>query len=240
MINKFKFTAGPLLVASLLFAPFAAQSASVTLGSTCEAGTCPTASDVPLTIGQSASGNFNFTTIVNGDLYRVSGDYSAAFPGSTSLLFTPTATYIGGGTTAQSDTLTVDLLQSFSFPGATDWDGTYHETVPLVISALAGAGSSASGEAMYDSMGVGLVTQTGPGSTAGGPISKALTGLNGDTLNSDFQYIFTFGAGTTSTAFISSPAPTPEPAQAGLVGFGLLAAAYLARRRSLRNSRIGA
>jgi hypothetical protein len=181
--------------------------------------------------GTITSGSFNQAIFVGSDEYFLSATYAygvtTAQGGPTTITFLPTVTYIGGSPTTSADTINFNLLAGIFYAqgsSATTWDGTYTETVPLLVPT----GATASGELFADGQGVGLVGPYGPG-TYNVTQSANLTGVVGQTLNYAYDFTFTFGLGTPSLTSTSSPASsTPEPATMipaaiGLVGFGMLA-----------------
>lgn len=228
------FRVGFLTKASFLglFIPALGFSAAFEVNGVCQTGFNCSPSSLSasaLTVGTSTTGNYSFAvTLGDGDMYNVTGSYFNNFPGTTFLGFYPTVTYAGPNPSVAADTITLDMLQDFSSPGAASWDGTYNEKIPLVLPV---AGSSATGQVLYDGKTVGLLgpvfgtgnyylTQTTP-----------LTGLTGSTLMSDYMLSFTFPAGTQPGG--SAGSPVPEPAQTIPAAIGLIGLFCFTRRRSL-------
>jgi hypothetical protein len=222
----------PCLTAILALAlPVLGISSTVTgieANSACEVGTC-TSGDLSagaLTFGGDTTGSYNFDITADGDVFDISGTYNNTFFSGTFLGFYPTVTLVSGTNAA---TVTLDMLQDFFYgtDATTSWSGTYNEKVPVDLSA---AGTTATGQVFYstdvdttpESVGL-LPTANGPGDyyLSG---SAALGPLNGETLVSDFQYTFTFAAGSAPGTFVSSPVPEPSetiPMAIGLAGLFL-------------------
>jgi hypothetical protein len=213
----------------------------------CGFGTCTAAGLAAGALGGgAASGPFSFNvTAADGDIYNVAGTFNNTFNSGTFLGFFPTVTYEGnsihGGIPAVAqDTITLDMLQDFTYPGNNiSWAGTYSEKLPLVLSP---PGSQASGQVLYSTV-TGTGTTVDAGGTVGelGPVFGTgvytLTGMNnispldGNYLAADFQFTFQFQGGTATKVgdYISSPGAVPEPAQTipaamGLVGLLLFKA----------------
>lgn len=192
----------------------------------CELGNC--ASPGTLAPGSSISlTSYSFIyTFANTDTYLVTGSYSASGT-APNISFSAVATYEGNSThtTSASDTLSVDLLQNFSYNG--DPDGTYFENATLTQNNVA-AGSDVTSELFFSNQGIGLMGPfTGIGSQSYS-MSANLTGLPNPS-EADFNYTIHVAAG--------SPA-IPEPADAGLVLVGIftLGIALFRRRQRARIS----
>jgi hypothetical protein len=201
---------------------------------TCDSGTCTSGglSAGGLTLGNTANGSYNFdVNFADGDEYDVSGTFSNAFPAGTHVGFFPTVTLISG-TAAGTDTITLDMLQDFFDASATSWNSPYTEQIPFDFS---NADESASGQRFISSNGaptpqsVGLLAAAGPGDTYQ-TASASLTGLNGNTLITDYQLKFTFDEGAPGGSSISSP--VPEPSQMIPVAIGLVGLLIFKLRRS--------
>jgi hypothetical protein len=228
-----------LLLAFLLLLPFAAFAGDIQINGVCVVGTCPPPSGTSdaLQLGGSNSGSSSNGVFVNGDPYAVSWFYADSFPSGTQILISPTVTYTGSTTTTTTDLITFNFFQNYYSTAGSSWNGSYTETVPLSVSAGVGSGSSATGELFYTTElggggGLGLVTQTGAGSTT---VSNTLTlsGLTGFTLEAEYEFTFEFNPGTTHGSSESSP--VPEPAETSVVALalvGLVCGAVVARRRS--------
>jgi hypothetical protein len=205
----------------------------------CEAGTC-TASGLAsgaLTPGGSTSGNYNFdVSFLDGDVYDVSGAFNNSFPSGTLYGFFPTVT-LTSGAAAGTDTITLDMLQDFFASGALNWDSTYRETIPFDLSADMSASGQLQISTQDDStlQSVGLLSATGPGDTVQKD-SKFLTGLNGDTLVTDYRLRFTFDKGAPNGS--SGGSPIPEPSQMTSLGL-VLAGLIVFRVRKLRSGARG-
>jgi hypothetical protein len=226
-----------LILGITLCVPFAAKPDAIVVNGTCEQN-CgfPTI----LSNGTSTSGDFNFDyTFGDGDVYDVSGNYSASYStvdGST-IAVNPTFTYEGASPSVGSDTLTFDMYQLYFDTTPGTWAGTYTESIPLSLGATAGPGSTIEGQLLYDGQSVGLVGPFGPG-TYSVTNSKSLDFgpflNNAPFLLADFQFTADFGAGTLpgTSASGASPAATPEPATDLACGLGLILFVYVGRRRS--------
>jgi hypothetical protein len=206
-----RFTPCCLILAFMLGAPFTSRAGIIDINGTCEVG-CP--SSPPVSNGQSQSGSFDFNyTFGDGDTYNISGAYGASYStvtGST-IYVTPTVIYMGSSPSVGADTITFDLLQGYYDAGPGSWAGTYYETIPLSWNAP--AGSTISAQLLYDGESVGLVGPYGPGNYFAQE-SKSLDFGSLDTsatLSADYNFVFSFAAGTTTGEGGSS---TPEPAMA--------------------------
>jgi hypothetical protein len=220
--------------------PIAGFSAAIEVNGTCYYGDCSSSglATNAVTLGGSDGGSFNFDVTVGSgktaDIYDVSGSYLNSFPAGTKYGFFPTVTYIGNtsGNAAtpdalNQDTLSLDLLEDFA-GNYKNWDGTYSETIPLVLPV---AGSSATGTLIEDGQKVGLLGPVYGTTTTTLSYTTNLSGLNGSPLISDYNLNFTFPGGTATPpgGYISSPSTVPEPAQTipaamGLVGLLLFKA----------------
>jgi hypothetical protein len=230
-----------MILGLTLCAPFAAQSGSIIVNGTCDFSCAPNS----LSDGTSISSPFNFdVTLTDGDEYDISGSYSASYSkaaGST-IAVNPTFTYIGSSPTTATDTINFTLAQDYFDPSCCTWAGTYFESIPLTLGATAGAGSTISGELLYDGKSVGLVGPFPPGSyTVSKSAALDFGSLDTDpTLLADFNFAAQFAPGTlpnTSASSVSTSA-TPEPAMDLVCGLGLILFVYVARRRN--RSRIAA
>lgn len=232
----------PGLVVLALTLPLTALcDTAISVNNACQVSDCSAAglANGALTIGTSASGNYSFSvTLADGDIYSIAGNYNNTFPGGTFVGFFPLVTYTGNKTQGNvaavaTDVLALDLLQDFTSPGNNVvWDGTYNESIPIHLSA---AGSSATGNVTYDGQSVGVLGPvSGPGNFTL-TNSKALAGLDGNTLVSDYNITFTFNGGTSVGTSASSPAP--EPVQTIPVALGLIALLAAKTRKSRTGAR---
>jgi hypothetical protein len=127
-----------------------------------------------------------------------------------------TATYTGLTASAGTDSFTVDVYDNIYDPGPGSWAGTYTNRSGFTVSAALGSGSSFNENLYWDSVAVGEV---GPFSTAGYHTGAATSSLDfgasdtASTLDGDYRFNFTFGAGTTPGAGVNI-ATTPEPREA--------------------------
>ena len=216
--------------------PFAAKSAAVDVNGTCEIGVCSPVG--ALSSGQSASGAMNFTyTFGDGDAYAVTGTYATSYStaAGNEIAFDPIVTYMGASPSVGTDTMTLTLLQNFFDPTPGTWAGNYGETFPLVLSDSA-AGSSISGEVLYDGQSVGLIGPFGNGSNTGIKTTALDFGAldTSSTLTGALKIYITFGQGTptgASARSLAAPA-VPEPALFVPGGLCLLGLVFAARRRN--------
>jgi hypothetical protein len=221
------------LLGCILLAPFTAKPATITVNNVCEVN-C-SAPDT-LTNDTSTDGSFGFVfAFGDGDSYDVSGDYSASYSsgdGST-IAVTPIVTYLGSAPSVANDTIDFALFQNYFDTSCCSWAGTYTETVPLSLSALAGPGSSVSGQLFFDGQGIGLVGPYGPGTylqTVSAPMDFGALDTN-PSLSAEFDFSFVFGAGT-QPGVSASASTVPEPVTAIPSGLGLILIGLARRRRN--------
>lgn len=229
-----------LVFAFSLAAPFAMRAEAVSVNSVCEVGNCATPDS--LSNGQSTSGTFNVNlTFGDGDSYNLTGNYAASYStlnGST-IAINPIVTYKGSAPSLGTDTIQLSALQNYFDPSCCTWAGTYTESVPLVAGGVFGAGSQMSGQLFYDLVGLG---QVGPFAAPGSYFQTRSANLDfgaldtSDTLAADFDFDFTFGAGTSPGA-VEGASSTPEPASFVLCGLGLLAITSGVYRRNRSTSK---
>jgi hypothetical protein len=215
--KNLQFTA-LIFVAIAQFMGTAAHAAVVQLNGTCEVGSCSTLQADALTFGTGIGTtpfNFNYT-FANTDEYAVSGTYSASY-GASGSLFSVTlgVTYLGNSSSgpSQADSFDVDVLQDIFDNGPGTFDGTYTESVPVSIFGAVGPGSSVAAQLLWDGQSVGLIGPFVGDGTYSGSNAANLTGLTGDYLDGDFQFIYNFAAGTQAGAGSSVASSTPEPAE---------------------------
>jgi hypothetical protein len=186
------------LVAIALATPLIALPAAIEINGTCELGNCASPDSLVGNAGngvypQDLTGSFSYPVAVGSDNFVVTGSYDTGYTASSGTFVNvfPAITYVGTGPSTSLDKITFDIFQNFfdSTPGT--WDGTYTETVPLTV----GANSTASAQLLWDGQSVGLVGPYGPG-TYNASQSANLTGLDGNTLSADYQFVFTFDPGT--------------------------------------------
>lgn len=215
-----------------LFAPVVMQAGAISINSTCYVGNCAAVDS--LSNGESTAGSFDVNyTFNDGDAYDVYGTYSASYSsiGGSTIDIDPVVSYLGTTPTIGTDTLDLMFLQNYFDPSCCTWAGTYTESVPLFATGSFGAGSQMSGELFYDNVGVGLVGPfTPPGSYFVTQSNNLDFGANDTiaTLSADYQFDFTFGAGTLPGS--GESAVTPEPVPFILCGLGLLMFVIGARR----------
>jgi len=216
----------------ILLVPVAAYSGSIHVNGICRAGNCGGGDAVAY--GASISSPFNFNYTVNSDVYNISGSYAAAYDtNGTSISVDLSATYLGLHPTATNDTFAIDVLQQYFDDSPGTWDGTYTETIPITMSSNVGAGSTVTAQLLYDGQSVGLMGPFGPGSHFAQQ-SANLSGLTGDYLNADYQFVYTFGAGTEPGAEVSLVSSVPEPGQTlplALAGIAFVGYRWIRARR---------
>jgi hypothetical protein len=208
-----RLTNSSLLVALALAAPGLVLPAALSLNGTCELNTCSPVDT--LNVGQSTSGAVNFVyTFANGDRYQVSGDYSTGNDAvnGTSISFNPAVFYLGTAASStapsQADTLTLDFLQNYNFPGSLD--GYYFESTTSSVSGPIASDSTYTAQLFYDGQGLGVMGPYGPGINTGFN-QQNLTGLT-NPLMADFNFVYSFGAGSDPGSGIASISAVPEPA----------------------------
>jgi hypothetical protein len=167
-------------------------------------------------------------TLVDGDKYGISVAYSASYGAAGSqLMVDPTVTYIGSSPTVATDVISVNFYQSIFDNSPGTFDGTYTETIPLVVPANV----EAFGQLFVDGQGLPLL---GPFTNGAydPSASQALTGLDGDTLAFQYNFTYQFSAGVTNGTSTSSPTTLlPEPTQTIPAAFALCGFAVAAFRR---------
>jgi hypothetical protein len=224
-----------LTSALALALPVVGFSAAIEANTTCESASCSVASltAAAVTPGGNSVGGFNFNVTVGTDIYHVTGSYFDTLSSTdhVDIGFFPTITLVSA-TAATADTITLDLLQDFLDPNLAKWDGTYSESIPLVLPV---AGSTAKGQVFYDGQTVGLLGPvSGTGVYSLGPVSTPLSPLNGSLLAADYQLTFTFPKGTLAGGLSSSPSPEPAEAYSMAIGLGLLGLAFFKNRATKR------
>lgn len=237
----YKCLSRSLIFGCMLVAPFVATPAAVQINGTCETGGTSCSSVVPLLLDDSiGSTPFSYNVPINGDPYLISGAYAASYTtaGGTVLNLTLNATYVGDGPSTGTDVLTLDLLQNFFNTTVGTWNGPYSESVPVNIFGNVGAGTSSTAQLLVDGQSIGALGPFGPGSSLG-QATTTLSGLTGDTLTEDFNFVFTFEPGTAPGAgsVVSATPSVPEPSTLLMFGFGLAAVvtATKARRKQDKN-----
>jgi hypothetical protein len=222
------------LLGCTLLAPFTAKPATITVNAVCEVNCSAPDS---LTNGTSVSGPFDFTfAFADGDNYEISGNYAASYSTAdgSAIGVDPSVAYLGAEPTAGADTIDFTLFQSYFDTSCCSWAGTYSESVPLSLSALAGPGSTVAGELFYDGQGVGLAGPYGPGNYLVNESASLDFGASDSNpeLTADFSFAFQFAAGTLPGAISSSIPPTPEPALSIPCGLGLILLGSVRRWRN--------
>ena len=220
------------LLAFVFAVPFTAQSAAVSVDGTCvSASSC--SSPTAISFGQTITGTIPYTlTLVDGDKYGISVTYSAAYGNAGSqIIVDPTVTYIGSAPSVATDVISLNFYQSIFDDTPGTFDGTYSETIPIVVPANV----EVFGQLFVDGQGLPLLGPFTNG-TFDPNATQALTGLTGDVLAYQYNFTYQFAAGVINGTSTSSPSATltPEPAQTipaaiGLGGFAL--AAFRRRKR---------
>ncbi len=227
----------------MMLLPLAAKPGAVMVNGTCLAGfDCTTAGlqGSALGDGQSTSGTVSTTlSFADGDTYLITGTFGASYShlnGSTISAF-PVVEYTGAGPSAGNDVINFTLLQDYVDPLPGTWAGSYTETVNLKATGTFGAGSTMSGQLLYD--GVGLPV-AGPFAAPGSYVVSNTEPLDFGPLDTSnflaamYQFNFAFNAGTQPDA--SADSPTPEPVMMAPGGLALLAFGGLWSRRKGRNA----
>jgi hypothetical protein len=228
-LSSYLFRAAALALAL----PVLSMCAVIQINGVCVDGSC---TPVPVSYGSSMSGSSSNGVSSGTDPFSVTSTYSVGTTssGGTYIDFYPVVSYTGSGpSTGAMDVVTFDLLASIQDTGASNWDGTYHETIPLIVadhSTVAGqlcVGIPGSSTCLTGATSIGLIGPYGEGTYNPPTKYLSVSNLNGDTLDYDYQFTFDFYSGTMPGATDSSPA-VPEPAQMipaalSLVGFGLVA-----------------
>jgi MYXO-CTERM domain-containing protein len=223
--------AAMLSVAVVVAVPFTAQSAAVSVQ-----GNCVTASSCssPTTISydQTITGTVPYSlTFADGDKYGITVAYSATYGAAGSqIVVDPTITYIGSAPSVATDVISLNFYQSIFDNSPGTFDGTYSETIPIVVPANV----EVFGQLFVDGQGLPLLGPFTNG-TYDPNAMQALTGLNGNTLAYEYNFTYQFSAGVLNGTSTSSPSAmlTPEPAQtipAALALGGFALAAFRRRR----------
>lgn len=207
----------------LLAAPVLCLPAAISINGTCELGSC-SSPDLLASGASIPSTPFSYDAVVNGDTFKVSGTYSAAYNanGSTSINFSPVVSLIStGGATSNNDLITVDLFQDYNL---TPISGSYSASASITLSNDFGPGSYGEAELFYNGQSTGLIgPYTGVG-TFNGSSSANLSGLSAP-LAADFRFTFDFAAGSAVTPSV------PEPSAAALLLLGGIAVVVPGFRR---------
>lgn len=219
------FTAGTSFADAVMYAN------SVCISSNCTAGT--------LSAGQSDSGSFNATVMINGDTFSVMGNYlDTLSPDGTvpienlNVRVTLTAT-AGGGGSANDDIEITDLLDKFAWPYSSD---TFFEQGTFSFGGGLATHSSVEERLIVDNTPLPYMGPYYPFTTQTGSNSMVVSTPD-DPLPMDFQDVFDFSYGSMPGAYIQvGVASTPEPAYAVpvfLIVFGLALMRYRSRLRAV-------
>lgn len=185
-----------------------------------------------LAFGQTNSGTSTTPiTLGDGNTYTITTPYASSYDsGGTFISYFPTVTYTGGVALPSGfDAITVNYSQTFTGDGS--FDGTYNETVPLVLGSQ---WITASGNLTVGTTALPVISFSGGPGSYTGTGSADVENLADGSVTELYSITYQFFAGAEPGASASSPATTtPEPAQMipvgiGLIGFGLVA---LRRRR---------
>ncbi len=187
------------LVALCFAAPSLCPAAVVTVNGTCELGEC--ASPNILLYGSSTDQSFTFNyTLPNTDTFKITGFYSASSSSSgTQIKFNVRVLYLGNltQTPSENDTLTINLLQDYLYPGSLD--GTYSYSNHFHIGKYVAPSSTVQTDLFYEDQDVGTIGPfTGPGNFTGSA-SADLTGLTSP-LSANYRYMFFIAAGSVTAA----------------------------------------
>ncbi len=222
----------------IFVAPLLAFPAAIQVNGTCELGNCASV-DVQAD-GGSASGSANYLyTFGNGDKYQISGPFSTSnsLANGTTIFFDPAALYMGNSSNAsapsQADVLTIDLLQSYNYAGSTV--GYYDEDTVSSVTGPIASNSTYQAQLLYNGNGLGVMGPYGPGTNVG--TGEVYLSSLPNPFSADFQFIYSFGAGSDPGALIATVPPgtaTPEPASLACVLGGLATLAF-ARFRGNRS-----
>jgi hypothetical protein len=220
-------TTAVLRAATLALAlPILGMSAAVQINGTCYGpGSCTNPANLTdaVTASTPVSGTLNTPFSVGADNYTASVVYSTTYTSGSFISVVPTVTFVSGP--APGDTVTLDFLQDIYDNSPGSFDGIYNEDVILNVPT----DTTASGQLLVDGQSVGLVGPYGAG-FYNVPGSANLSGLNGDYLAFDYQFVFTFAANTPTGTTVSSP-NAPEPAQTIPAALSLVGIALVALRR---------
>jgi hypothetical protein len=234
------FRLGKLQLATpcLLLLSSAAFAADIQINGACIQGACPPPSGTSdaVQFGQSiplTNGSY-LLSFGDGDQYSIAYSYSASYTAAGTLIFIdPAVTYTGITPSVGNDVINFNFFQNFYSDSPGTWDGAYTENIPISISGDVGAGTTATGQLLYDGQSIGLEGPYGPGYNDG-TNSKNLTGLDAPTLAGEYEFTYDFAAGSQPGSGGSSPAPptaTPEPAQTLPLAFAGMILIAIARWR---------
>jgi hypothetical protein len=169
---------------------------------------------------------------VDGDKYGISVAYSASYGDAGSqIIVDPTVTYIGSAPSVATDVISLNFYQSIFDNSPGTFDGTYSETIPIVVPANV----EVFGQLFVDGQGLPLLGPFTNG-TYDPNATQALTGLTGNVLAYEYNFTYQFDAGVLSGTSTSSPSiiGTPEPSQTIPSAFALGGFAIAAFRRRKR------
>ena len=207
--------------------PLLGVSAAVQINSTCVGpGSCSIPANLTDSVQFNApvSGSTSNNITIGTDTYSVSTTFNTSYDANGSALsFIPTVTYTGSVPATSNDTITINFFQDIYDNSPGTFDGAYTETIPLSIPV----DTTVTGQLFVDGQGLPLVGPYGPGYYSV-QNTENLTGLTGDYLAYDYQFVFNFAAGLPPGSTASAPSSVPEPAQTipaalGLIGLGLVA-----------------
>jgi hypothetical protein len=237
--RKNLYLTGLFFVAAAQFMGTAAQATVLEINGTCQVGSCSTVMADAITSGTTIPVTpFSITyTTANTDRFGITGTFTASY-GSAGSLFGVTldVKYLGNSSTgvSQGDTLTVDFLQDIFDSGPGTFNGTYTEVIPLAMSGTLGSGSNVSGQLLWDGQSIGVVGPlVGDGSLTGTK-SANLTGLTGNYLSGDFNFVVDFAQGTMPGAQSIVSNSVPEPAETIPVALVIGAALILFGNKKLK------
>lgn len=218
------FTKVGLLAAAIgLLVPASAFCTAVTVNGGCQVGNCSSVD----TLAADAYQDGSFSTLYtfpNGDKFDVAGHFGATNSSTTGfdLNANVTAIYMGNTlptTLSQADVLSISFLQNFAAIGPlSNYDGYYDEDTDSTVLGGAGSGTTFQAQLSINGNGLGVMGPFGDGVNHGtGEVF--LSGLT-DPITTDYQFIYTFGAGSDAGSTVSSLV-LPEPSYGIVTGLGL-------------------
>ena len=230
------------LITCLTFLTGTSFSASISINSTCEVGTCTT-SDL-LTPGASTTSPFSFVfALPNTDRYQATGTIGAInnfLPLPVGGIIQINAanialTYLGNnaGTVSADDTLSIDFLQYFQTLGASGTNSSGFESITGNFSGAYAGASNVAGQAISTGgtaqalMGPFFPPNSFSDSRTNQPFSFASTSL----LDFRDTVVFGAGSGTGATINVNNVSAAPEPETWFLSGIALFLLPFLKRMR---------
>ena len=222
---------------SLIAPAIGLPAPSICINGSAEMGSCSGAST--LSANQSVSDNFSYNVSVNGDPYKIYGNYSVSNSSANgpSFTFNASAQYTGVNPSAQQDILHINFEQKYLVDPyyLTGW---YYTTASGTLSGNVGAGSNWQLQPFVDGTSLGTIGAYGPGTNSGGvqlyfgPGSPTSTpALTGNPVDVAADYTYTFDAGTDPGSGGTAFSPTPEPAEAVPAGLAFAGICFVLFRK---------